>query len=420
MGKFILSLLCTATIGVGYYHAYISWQASSMNLPSGKEATFLGIVVDEPHSAGDFMMIKVNAQHPYAGMIDLFASPHSQFHYGELLWIKGTIDAQKNGDEIPTMFFPQTRTVAEHDGSRLEESLIAAKNFIIQKFDGMFSADQAALLAGIVIGTTSTLSATLKAQMEASGTSYIVGMYGYKIAIISLALTTGLKDRVPRKIMVFITLIAISLFVIATDGSISAIRAAIMGSFALIARGSGRVFSARNALTFAAMGMVLANATILTDAAFQLSFLSFFGIYHLGPPLKNLFHWSDKGVLHWKEHTLLSLSTNLAILPITMRTFGSFSLTSFISNVFIMIPWPLLLAGGASIIVLGSISSYAALFIVQVVKTLLRYELWIIALFSRFVIPTPAIFGSVEVIVLYYAALLIFAYYYATPSQENY
>jgi len=111
--------------------------------------------------------------------------------------------------------------------------------------------------------------------MEASGTSYIVGMYGYKIAIMTYALAAALKNHLSRRMLLWITLLAIVLFVIASGGTISAIRAAIMGSFVAMARGTGRVFNARNAVTIAAVGMVMMNATLLTDAAFQLSFLSF-------------------------------------------------------------------------------------------------------------------------------------------------
>ena len=235
------------------------------------------------------------------------------------------------------MFLPQLRVVAQHQGFWFKEMVINIEQDIVQKIAQTLSADQAALLVGILLGTSGTLGTALKAQMETSGTSYIVNMYGYKIIIITFALTAALKNRVPRRTLLWITLGAIALFVFISGGTISAIRAAIMGSLAVVARGAGRVFSARNAITFAAAGMAIANATVLTDAAFQLSFLSFLGIYYLGPPIEHFFHWTDEGALQWRSHAMLSLSTNLAILPIVMNTFGDFSLTSFVSNILIMI-----------------------------------------------------------------------------------
>jgi ComEC/Rec2-related protein len=417
--KFIATLFLAAVAGVIYYHAYDDWQASHTHFPTGKETTFFTTIREEPQSAGNFMMLTATLSRPYAGTINIFTSSHSQYHYGDLLWLKGTVSASKNADEPLAVFLPQMRVVAQHHGAWWKEDVIAIKSFIIKKFQALFPADQAALLAAIVIGSGNSLSAALKAQMNVSGTSYIVGMYGYKLAILTAVLAAGLKDHVPRKILLLITVVVMASFVVATGASISAIRAAIMAAVALIARGSGRIFNPRNALTFAAFGMILLNATLLTDAAFQLSFLSFLGIYYLGPPIEHLFHWEDKGVLMWKEHAMLSLSTNLAILPVVMNTFGGFSLASFISNILIMIPWPLVMAGGGLIIACGFVSSYAVFFVAQATSILLRYELFIIRIFSVLVFPVPAVFGSAAVIALYYGVLIIFAHYYAAPSQKN-
>jgi competence protein ComEC len=240
------------------------------------------------------------------------------------------------------------------------------------------------------------------------------------MAVITAGLTAALKNRLPRRLLLMILLGVVAAFVFASGGSTSAMRAAIMGSFAIIARGTGRIFNARTAVTFSAVGMVLLNATLLTDAGFQLSFLSFLGIYYLGPPINNFFHWADGGAFQWKEHTMLSLATNLAILPIVMSTFGEFSLTSFMSNVLIMIPWLAVLAFGGILVIGSFISPALAFCTTQIVSVLMRYELFIIHVFAVIPVDMPATFGSSFAIALYYGALITFAHYYATPSQEDY
>ena len=407
--------------GIFYYHAYTDWQTAHTHLPEGKQAAFFGIVAQEPKPAGNFTMLVVSVLHPYAGTVDVFTMPDSQFHYGDELWIEGKPDVSKDLGEPLAVFLPKLRVIAEHQGFWLEEMLINIKDAITKKIIEAFPADEAALLAGIMIGTTGTISATLKAQMETSGTTYIVNMYGYKIAVITAALAVALKDHLPRKILLWITLGAVALFVFASGGTISAVRAAIMGSFAVIAHGTGRMFNPRNAVTFAALGMVFTDATILTDAGFQLSFLSFLGIYYLGPPINNYFHWTDGGAFQWKEHAMLSLATNLAILPIVMNTFGEFSLTSFISNILIMIPWLAVIAFGALFVLASFVSPVLAFCIAQIVGIFLRYELFIIHLFSVITVNMPAVFGSAFVIALYYGILIIFAHYYyhAAATQKD-
>ena len=419
MWKFAAIFFFAAIAGVFYYHAYVNWQMAHTHMPTGKQAAFFGIVTTEPKPAGNFTMLTVSLSRPYAGTVDIFTTPGSQFSYGDELWIQGTPDASSDAGEPPAVFLPRMRVIAEHQGFWLEEVLIEVKAAITKKIVEAFPADQAALLAGIMIGTTGTVGAALKAQMETSGTTYIVNMYGYKIAVITAALAAALKDRLPRKMLLWITLGAVALFVFASGGTISAVRAAIMGSFAVIARGTGRMFNPRNAVTFAALGMVLLNATLLTDAGFQLSFLSFLGIYYLGPPINNYFHWADGGALQWKEHAMLSLATNLAILPIVMNTFGEFSLTSFISNILIMIPWLAVIVFGALFVAASFISSALAFCAAQIVGILLRYELWVIHVFSVFTLEMPAVFGSSLVIALYYGILIIFAHYYAAPAQKD-
>jgi len=417
--KFAMIFFFAAIAGVFYYHAYISWQATHTHMPTGKQVAFFGVVAAEPKPAGNFMMLTVLLSHPYAGTFDIFTTPGGQFSYGDELWIEGTPDASKDAGEPPAVFLPRMRVVAEHQGFWPQEMLIDIKTAITQKIVEAFPADQAALLAGIMIGTVSTIGAALKAQMETSGTTYIVNMYGYKIAVITAAIAVALKDHLSRKVLLWITLGAVALFVFASGGTISAVRGAIMGSFAVIARGTGRMFNPRNAVTFAALGMVLMNATLLTDAAFQLSFLSFLGIYYLGPPINNYFHWDDGGTLQWKEHAMLSLATNLAILPIVMNTFGEFSLTSFISNILIMIPWLAVIVFGALFVAASFISSTLAFCAAQIVSILLRYELWVIHIFSIVTLQMPAVFGSMFVIALYYGTLIIFAHYYAAPAQKD-
>ncbi|MGD1003232.1 MAG: ComEC/Rec2 family competence protein [Minisyncoccia bacterium] len=421
--KYFALFFCAAGAGVLYYHAYAQWQTAHTHMPTGKSPAFFGIVAEAPKAAGNYTMLMVSLLRPYADTVDIFTFPDSsQFHYGDELWISGAVTANVGDeDEPPAMFLPQLRVVGQHQGFWLKEMVINIEQSIVQRIAQALPADQAALLSGILLGTSGTLGAVLKAQMETSGTSYIVNMYGYKIIIITFALTAALKNRMPRRVLLWITLGAIALFVFISGGTISAVRAAIMGSLAVVARGTGRVFSARNAIAFAAVGMAIANATVLTDAAFQLSFLSFIGIYYLGPPIEHYFHWTDEGALQWRSHAMLSLSTNLAILPIVMNTFGDFSLTSFISNILIMIPWLAVIIFGVALAIFSYVAPPLAFCAAQITSVLLQYELFIIHFFATVTLPMPAVFGSAFAIALYYGVLILFAHYYAAPSsQKNY
>ena len=256
------------------------------------------------------------------------------------------------------------------------------------------------------------MSKDLKSQMDVSGTSYIVGMYGYKLAILSAVVGTLLKDHVPRKALLLSMFAVTWSFIFISGAGVSSVRAGIMGSLVLIAFAMGRLFVARNALTLTALVMVLFDPRALSEAGFQLSFLSFLGIYYLGDPIKYFFHWNDRGFLEWKEHAMLALTTNLAIIPVVINTFGGFSITSFISNILIMLPWALIIVCGIFVAVTHAIIPAFAFVPIQLLNILLSYELFIIKVFSVFVIFIPNIFTSQIAIIGYYGILFIFIYHY--------
>jgi ComEC/Rec2-related protein len=414
--KYIFIFFLAASTGTIYYLGYIRWISLHTHMPSGKETAFFGLVVEEPKPAGNFLMFPLELSRPYSGKIDVFASPHSQFHYGDILWIRGTIEASQDSDEDPVIFLPQLSVVTAGNGFWLKQWSVTARSFITQKFEMFFPSDKASLLTGIVTGSNASMSTELKDEMDTSGTSYVIGMYGYKIAVICLVIATLLKDFLPRRVLLILTLGIIWLFIFISGGTISAIRAGVMGSLVLIAAALGRIFVARNALTFTAFVLVVIDPRALTDAAFQLSFLSFLGIYYLGDPIRNFFHWTDKGWLEWKEHAMLALTTNLAIIPVVMKTFGGFSLTSFISNILIMLPWAVMLFLATVVILLGVIAPSMAFFGIQFLNILLSYELFVIRIFTKLMIPLPNIFTSDLVIILYYGLLLIFIYYYGETA----
>ena len=408
----LAAVVCLA--GSLYYIGFIAWRNAHTNLPSGRDAAFFGIVAEEPKptASGGFLLFPLTLQKPYAGTIDVFAPVYDDFHYGDLVWVQGNVEAPSGSGELPAAFRPRVRLVAQQNGWAWKERVIAFKAAIARTFARVLPPDQAALLSAIVLGQAGIVGGAMKAQMEASGTSYIVGMYGFKIAIIMRSLESALKDHLSRWWLIGVMAAAIVLFVAASGANISVSRAAVMGAFALGARAVRRAGSPRNALALSALAMILADATLTTNAAFQLSFLSYWGIYYLRDPINHLFGWENEGFLQWKQHAMLSLTTNLAIVPVVMNTFGEFSFSSFVSNVFIMIPWVAVFVCGAFIAAAGAVAPPLAFIGAKVAGLFLSYELFVIRMFAMVAVPIPPVFGSVPAIVLYYGLLIIAAHYY--------
>ena len=152
------------------------------------------------------------------------------------------------------MASPIITVIAKNRGFWLREQLIDFKAALFQKLDELLPQDEAGLLGGVTFGGANGISAELKNEMKLSGTSYILSMYGYKIAAVVAIASALLKTFFSRRAVLVFCLALILLFVVMAGLEASAVRAGIMVSLALIARQLGRRYSMRNALMLTAAG----------------------------------------------------------------------------------------------------------------------------------------------------------------------
>jgi competence protein ComEC len=366
------------------------------------------------------VLLDANAQKPFSGAVTIFAPLGSNFQYGDELQVLGEVTAPKMAGDDPAVFPKKLTFVAVHKGFWLREKLIDFKLAILGIFNKALLPDKAALLGGETLGGTKGMGTDLKNEMSASGTSYVVSMYGYKISMIVFFLEETLKELVARRMRFFILIGAIVLFVVMAGGEASVVRAAIMSILVIAAQAAGRVFDPRNALALTAAGMALWDPTLVAQAAFQLSFLSIIGIKYLSHPLKKLFHWEKKsaGIIGWREAVIIAIASLLPIIPIIANAFGDFSWISFPSNILTSVAVLPAMIAGVALALAGSISYYLAFFIAKLANVVLWYQLMIIKFFAAIapVMPLAIPFDSILAFAVYYAALAWFIYYHS----ENY
>ena len=196
----------------------------------------------------------------------------------------------------------------------------------------------------------------------------------------------------------------------------SAVRAAIMGFAVLLANLTGRIYDPRNSIALAAFLITLSNPKVLIfDLGFQLSFLAVLGIIYLRPALKRLLKFGDKpGFFAWRENLLMTLSAQLATAPILIVNFGNFSLTAFVANIFILTAIPLTMGLGFLIGLSHFFSYYLALIFGWLASLFLNYEIFIINLFAKIVLPiNPSV--NFWAILVYYSVLVGIIIYAKRP-----
>ncbi len=420
--NFLLFLLLLLFAGAFYYHFYLNIKHQNENIPYGnnKVVAFLATITDEPKIYDKYQNLDAELALPFRGNISVLTSPLENYKYGDLLQIEGKIEPPRSIAEKSTVAFPKKITVAaERRGFWLKEKLLDFKNFLLGQFQKSLPPTEAALMGGLTLGSRADFSAEFKNEMKLSGTTHLVALSGYNIGILVFAVAYAFGYFLSRRKTFYLTLAVIFLFVLMVGAEASVVRAAIMGFLALLAKETGRIYSARNAIALTALVMVLINPTILIfNVGFRLSFLSLLGIVYLSPAFKKLFHVDEKNSSVLKETAMMTASAQLAVVPLVISVFGQFSLTAVFANVLILAFVPLTMFLGFLLIALSSLYFYLGYAVAKLAEILLIYEVVVIKLFAKLSVPLALPAQNYLFMVFYYLILAIFIYYFSLKPKK--
>jgi competence protein ComEC len=321
------------------------------------------------------------------------------------------------------MSFPKITRIASHHGFWLKEYLLEQKNRVRDVFNTLLPQDQSALLEGITLGIQNDFSKTQKADMVQSGTTHLVALSGYNIAILVLVVRRILRRFFTRRGSLYGTTIAIILFVLMVGASASVVRAAIMGILLLLAREKGRLYDARNAIAFTALLMVLFLPNIVRfDVGFQLSFASLLGLIYLEPVLKQTLFAEfirKESALDWRENCVTTIAAQCAVLPILLMAFGQASILGVVANTLILPFVPITMLLGFMLAGIGLISATLGFILAQGVSLLLSYELWVIHFCASIPFTLSIPFSPILFAIVCYGAIGLFISHIHARTQST-
>lgn len=243
---------------------------------------------------------------------------------------------------------PDIERIASGRGNGVLSVLYGFKDTIQMHLRTVVGEPHASLLAGIIIGVRSSISEELQEAFSRAGLTHIVAISGFNIAIIIGSM--GMLARflpLGRRGRFFVLLGGIIVFILFTGFSSASVRAALMGSCALLATTVGRRSGALNGLLLAsAMMIVVSPYILLYDAGFHLSFLATLGMIY-GPDLVGRFFlWIPKrgGI---RELTVQNFSALLFTTLYTAYNFGKISFIAPLANILVVPFIPIVMAYGA-------------------------------------------------------------------------
>lgn len=278
-----------------------------------------------------------------------------EYEYGRTLSLNGPVNVPENFDTFDYVSYLKKdgiRTIADYPevseiknlelGSPERLKLNIYKNIFLVRDAFQTAVNRsipepaASYVNGILLGVRQDISQDLKDSFSRTGTSHILAISGYNIAIIAHALLWLLVFAVRRRPAFWVTLGVIAVFTVMTGASASVVRAAVMGLLVLFASSYGRLSDVTGGIVLAGGVMVLANPLVLRfDIGFQLSFLAVLGLVYIQPGLAYLFRRMPKaGPL--KEILLATLAAQLAVLPLLTYYFGELSLVALPVNLLVL------------------------------------------------------------------------------------
>lgn len=396
-----LMLLCAALFLFGAARAGYEMervQAMEKAVPTG-EVIVRGVIVAEvkqQDAQQEAILGRVDfSGTPWAGRLRVYMPLYPALAYGQEVRLRCEMQTRAAGDSWRVLRLrgkniqaqcgraEAVRILGEGQGNALLQRLLDGKAVLTQGAARALPSPHAELLAGLLLGSKSSMPSVVQEQFRRAGLSHIVVLSGYNISIVVMV-AFGLCVRVglSRRRAFFILLLATAAFIASTGAESSAVRAGIMAAVALSARQFGRLTSPAILLLSTAAAMAVFRPFILLgDVGFHLSFAATAGLMYGSEPLQRRLRFIPT-TFGLRDALATTLAATLATLPIMLVELQRVSLVTLAANVLVGPIIPLTMALGTVAIAAGIISSVVGVWFGLPAWVLLEYILRVAEFFA--------------------------------------
>ncbi len=369
------------------------------------EQTLLRLAVESVDTGDEVLRVH--------GLILAQVPERLDFAYGDLLRLRGRLESPPVGELFSYRDYLVRRGIyaymreaqvsyLESGGNPLLRLMFALRGYSRLLLHRFYPDPVAALLAGILLGDEGGLSQDWVRAFKVTGTSHIIAISGFNIAII-VALFGSFFGRLlgPRR-GAAIAVLGVIFYTVLVGAEASVVRAAIMGTVGILGQQLYRRQVGLNTLAFTAALMALFSPFVLWDVGFQLSFFATLGLILFGNPLQQAAEhqlerwfpsaiWVSPTVQFLSDAVLLTMAAQITTLPIMAYHFQQISLIAFLANPFILPVQPAVMTlGGASLLFgwlwppLGQVAAWIAwpfpAYTLKMVETFARFPITILSL----------------------------------------
>jgi competence protein ComEC len=296
----------------------------------------------------------------------------------------------------------------------IKKIAIDLKNDIVNKINDYFLYPSSAILKSLIIGDKTSLDKKIKSVFSDSGVIHILVVSGLHVGFVSVIILFVLKlFCIPLNKASLISIPFIFFYVISTGGNPPAVRAAIMLTCIFISLALDREPLIYNSIVLSALVILIFRPQDLFLASFQMSYLATLGIVFLYNKIFKLFKSVKNSVLSFFCGVAsVTVSAQLALMPVLMFYFSKVSIVSFFANI-IIVPVTGVVLGCAIVFYISTfLSKHLAIFFAYILNIFVGFIVYVTTFlgslqFSSIVVNRPAI---LELLLFYMFLFLVFTF----------
>lgn len=257
------------------------------------------------------------------------------------------------GKGIAYSVYAESADAVGRDPAPIREKLLQIRQKIGQVYERALNERDSSLLRAMILGEKEGLDADIRELYQRNGISHLLAISGLHISLVGMGLY-----RILRRLTGCYAAAGISsaLFLCAygwmTGASVSAVRAAVMCSLAILADWIGRTYDMLTAIGASALALMAAEPLCVRQSAFLLSFGAALAIA-LIQPLWSLYRKKMKAIA---EQLSVSISVLMVTFPLLLRFFFQYPVYSTFLN---LLAIPLM----GTLMVCGLLCGFVGLFI---------------------------------------------------------
>lgn len=415
----------------------------------------VGVIVDAPDPRDTYtnLTVQVDQLRPLEaavtqvkpldvnGKVLVQVPPGEGWAYGDRVQISGSLETPYDSVDFSyreylarksigsLMPYAAVSKLGSSYGSPIRAALYQLRERGYATLHQLFPSPESDLLAGILLGRDQGLSPQLEEAFQRTGTTHIIAISGFNIAILA-GLFTGITNRLFGRIWGSVAaLLGISGYTILVGADAAVVRAAIMGALGVFGGMFGRRQNGLNSLGMAAFGMMLHDPNILWDVGFQLSVAATLGLVLYAQPIEEWFlgvmlrkvpeETAQRLIGPISEFILFTIIAQVMTLPVMAYHFGGISWIALLAN-------PLILPVQSLVMILGGLAMLGGMLLPGIGRLLaipaqpfVTYTIRIVTLLAR--LPggdlTLPQFHALWLLIFY--GLLFFLTLFPKPQQKT-